>query len=79
MVFLSGGKIMNSNEEMKILQQLGKSFDVPWQDIILIPSNSGIRFKLEKYIVGRADVTKKGIVKNIQTDNISQYETGVTT
>jgi len=69
---------MNKNEEIQILQQLGKYFDMPWQDIELIPSNSGIRFKLEKYIIGRADVTKKGIVKNIQTDNISQYETGVT-
>jgi len=46
---------MNKNEEIQILQQLGKYFDMPWQDIELIPSNSGIRFKLEKYIIGRAD------------------------
>jgi hypothetical protein len=69
---------MNAKEEMNILQQLGQYFDMPWQDITLIPSHSGIRFKLEKYIVGSAEITKKGIIKNIRTDNISQYESGVT-
>lgn len=56
-----------------IINQIAQYFDVDRKRVELIPVYTGIRFKIDRDTVGSADINKKGMIKNIRTDNISNY------
>ena len=61
-------------EDDNIINQIAQYFDVDRKRVELVPVYTGIRFKIDRDMVGSADIDKKGKIKHITTDNIASYK-----